>query len=141
MKDSEVSDAAARSGPQGTHAEELSPEELLAHLDADTLDPAAFHHEHHVATAWAALREPRAESRICRGLRSLAERAHVPERYDQELTLRFLHLIEDRLRRAQDASWPEFRARFPELFDRQRAQACMRELRPPAEEGQRKRRR
>lgn len=119
----------------------LSPEELLAHLDAGTLDPAGFHHEHHVAASWAALREPSAEQRICRGLRSLAQRAQVPERYDEKLTLGFLRLIADRMRSAPGASWPEFRERFPELFDRQRAQACMRELEPPTHEGDRRRKR
>lgn len=129
--------------PQASHGHadlgELSPEDLLAHLDADTLDPAAFHHEHHVAASWAALREPGAEQRMCRGLRALAERAHVPERYDEQLTLNFLRLIADRLRRAPAASWTEFRARFPELFDRQRAKACMRELAPPSGEPSRRR--
>jgi len=147
MKEPEISnaaDAAPRDAGDGAAANathELSPQELLAHLDADTLDPAAFHHEHHVATAWAALHEPRAAQRICRGLRALAVRANVPERYDEKLTLEFLDLIGDRLAKAPSASWPEFRALFPELFDRQRAQACMRELRPPGGEHNRTRKR
>jgi hypothetical protein len=109
----------------------VTPEELLAHLDADTLDPAAFHHEQHVMTAWAALKEPGAGRRICRGLRSLAERADRAERYDEQLTLGFLRLIEDRRQRAPDANWPEFRARFPELFSLATAKQALRELDPP----------
>jgi hypothetical protein len=112
----------------------VKPEELLAHLDADTLDPAAFHHEEHVATAWAALQEPGAEQRICRGLRRLAERAQRAERYDEQLTLGFLKLIEDRRQRAPGAGWAEFRALFPELFSRSAAQAAMRALDPPTDE-------
>jgi hypothetical protein len=142
MKDPGPSLEGAQNPQAGTDEGALSPEELLAHLDAGTLDPAGFHHAHHVAASWAALREPGAERRICRGLRALAERAHVPERYDEQLTLSFLRLIEDRLRKAPDAPWPAFRAQFPELFDRHRAQACMRELQPPSEDRhpQRKRR-
>jgi len=112
----------------------MTPAQLLAHLDADTLDPAAFHHEQHVATAWAALQEPQAVQRICRGLRSLAERAQRAERYDEQLTLDFLQLIEDRRRRAPDAAWPEFRELFPELFSLQSAKRALRELNQPREE-------
>jgi hypothetical protein len=109
----------------------MTPEELLAHLDADTLDPAAFHHEQHVMAAWAALQEPGAERRICRGLKSLAERADRAERYDEQLTKGFLRLIEDRRQRAPDADWPEFRERFPELFSLAAAKQALRELDPP----------
>jgi hypothetical protein len=115
----------------------VTPEELLAHLDEDTLDPAAFHHEQHVATAWAALAEAGAEERICRGLKRLAERAQRAERYDEQLTLGFLRLIDERRRRAPAAGWPEFRARFPELFDRKSAQRAMRELDLPTDEAER----
>jgi hypothetical protein len=115
----------------------MSPEELLAHLDDDTLDPAGFHHEQHVAAAWAALKEPRAGQRICRGLRSLAERANVPEKYDERLTLDLVRLIDDRRQKAPDASWPDFRARFPELFNLARAKAALRELAPPTHEDHR----
>jgi hypothetical protein len=112
----------------------VTPEELLAHLDADTLDPAAFHHEEHVATAWAALREPGAAKRICRGLKSLAERAQRAERYDERLTLGFLRLIDDRRRSAPNLNWEQFRGRVPELFSLQAAKAALRELDPPKSE-------
>jgi hypothetical protein len=112
----------------------LTPEELLAHLDADTLDPAAFHHEQHVMTAWAALREPGAQRRVCRGLRSLAERAQRAERYDEELTLGFLRLIDDRRQRAPGLDWEQFRERFPELFSLQAAKSALCELDPPQAE-------
>jgi hypothetical protein len=109
----------------------VTPEELLAHLDDDTLDPAAFHHEQHVMTAWAALHEPGAEQRICRGLQSLAARADRAERYDEQLTKGFLLLIEDRRRRAPGATWTDFRAQFPELFSPAAAKQALRELIPP----------
>jgi hypothetical protein len=112
----------------------VTPGELLAHLDADTLDPAAFHHEQHVATAWAALHEPDAVRRVCRGLESLARRAQRAERYDEQLTLGFLRLIEDRLRRAPGLNWEQFRERFPELFSLQAAKAALRELDPPRDD-------
>jgi hypothetical protein len=118
----------------------VTPEELLAHLDADTLDPAAFHHEQHVMTAWAALKEPGAQQRICRGLRSLAERAQRAERYDEQLTLNFLRLIENRLQRAPDAAWSEFRELFPELFSLHSAKNALRELDPPKDETKKRRR-
>jgi hypothetical protein len=120
----------------------VTPEELLAHLDDDTLDPAAFHHEQHVMTAWAALHEPGAEQRICRGLKSLAQRADRAERYDEQLTKGFLRLIEDRLQRAPDAAWSDFRSRFPELFSLSAARQALRELASPTDgEGRGKHRR
>ena len=103
----------------------MTPEELFAGLEGGTLEPAAFHHEQHVAAAWAALRHPDGGDRIRRGLRALAARAGVPERYDDHLTLAFLHLIEDRRQVLPGATWAEFRAAFPELFDLGRAKAAL----------------
>jgi hypothetical protein len=112
----------------------VTPEDLLAALDDETLDPAAFHHEQHVATAWAALHEPGAEQRVCKGLRRLAERAGRAERYNEQLTLNFLRLIASRIDRARDLDWPQFRAQFPELLDQNRARAAFRELDSPTDE-------
>jgi hypothetical protein len=118
----------------------MTPQELLAALDDETLDPAAFHHAEHVAAAWAAVHEADAEERMCIGLRNLAARAGRAERYDRQLTLSFVRLIRDRVEREPQLDWPSFRETFPELFDKERARGEFSRLDGPSHEDSRDRR-
>jgi hypothetical protein len=98
----------------------MTPEEILAGLESCAISPGRFHHEEHVAAAWEALRRMplgHAAERISGALRRFAARAGVPDRYHETVTWAFVVLIAERRRRiGLDASWPQFRAAFPELF-------------------------
>ena len=78
----------------------MTPSETLAALDAGTLEPASFGHREHVLAAWEALRQDEffaAAARYASGLRGLAARAGVPEKYSATVTLAFLSLIAERM--------------------------------------------
>ena len=100
----------------------IDPAGLLSALEACAIGNECFGHAQHVAAAWEALRqEPfqAAAARICAALRRFAAHCGQAQRYDEELTLGFLRLIADRQSRLPaGASWSEFQATFPELFDR-----------------------
>jgi hypothetical protein len=106
----------------------VTPQEILAGLDDDSLKPASFHHEDHVAASWLALQQPGATHRICGGILRLATRAGVAQKFDEALTKRWLRLIDERRQQLPKASWLEFRAAFPELFDKELAQRALEQL-------------
>lgn len=91
----------------------------LAALDDGALDPASFSHRDHVALAYEALRQDEffaAAARIARGLRALAARAEVPEKFSATVTLAFLCLIAERMAESRADSAEAFLAANPDLL-------------------------
>ena len=73
--------------------------EKLAALEGGTLDPADFNHRDHVAVAYVAIKRYGvfdAMSTFARGLRSLTERAGVPEKFNATITMASMSLIAER---------------------------------------------
>lgn len=76
----------------------------LEALDAGRLDPAGFRHRDHIALGYEALRQDdffTASARIARGLRELAEKAGVPEKFNATITHAFMSLIAERMREGE----------------------------------------
>lgn len=90
-------------------------------FEAGMLDPRGFSHADHVRVAWILLGEGDfldAAVRYCRGLRSLAARAGVPEKFNLTITLVYLALIAQHRDEAAGRNVEDFLARHPELLDR-----------------------
>ena len=100
--------------------ESASSQELEA-LEAGTLDPSRFSHQEHVRFAYGMLEQypfGEAVARFSRGLRLIAAKAGRPEIYHETITVAFLAVIGERRARAESNSWPEFKARNGDLFDK-----------------------
>jgi hypothetical protein len=85
-----------------------------------TLDPAAFHHGHHVRVAWLLLRERSAHEALAllsAGLRRLAAKAGRPDRYHETITAAYFFLVGERTARQADCGdWDSFARRNPDLL-------------------------
>ncbi len=71
----------------------------LAALEDDTLDPGDFSHQDHIATAFIAIERYGvfdAMSTFARGLKTLTERAGVPEKFNATITMASMSLIAER---------------------------------------------
>jgi len=102
-----------------TSLDDLGDDALLLAFESTALDPGAFHHRHHVRTAWIFLeRLPVLEvlARFTAGLRRLAEAAGKPGLYHETITWAYVLLVHERRAAAGVEDWPAFAARNPELL-------------------------
>ncbi len=82
-------------------------DDMLAALEAGTLDPAGFSHRDHVGVTVAALQQGDfydALARIARGLQRLTQIAGVPEKFNATVTFAFVSLIAQRMAAGCDSA-------------------------------------
>jgi hypothetical protein len=93
---------------------------VLDALEDRTLPPARFDHGAHVRAAWECLRrEPslgRALERFSRALSAYAAAQGATGKYHETLTVAFVLLIHERLRRSGPVPWDAFAAANPDLL-------------------------
>jgi hypothetical protein len=101
----------------------LDSEELVAALEACTLQASDFSHQRHVQVAWHYLRRlPRDEAaqRFTDALRRYVAHVGAGNKFQLTMTVALLRLIAARNPRI-DPDWEAFRQRCPELFHDWRA--------------------
>ena len=94
-------------------------QDLAQAFETGTLDPAAFSHRDHIAVACVMLRRDdflEAAAKYGAGLKSLAARAGVPEKFNATITLAFLSLIAERMRTTDHSDFDDFIARNRDLL-------------------------
>ena len=99
----------------------MSDDEFLARLEDCTLPEDQFHHADHVHAAWLYLTRfapTEAIAKFSEALRSYATSLGKAERYHETITWAYLLLVNERIRRSEAmASWEQFAAAHPDLFD------------------------
>lgn len=91
----------------------------LDRLIAGTLTPSEFGHADHIGVAFEALSRWEffeAAQRIATGIRSLAEAAGAPEKFNATITFAFLSLIAERMACVPAASAEAFIGANPDLL-------------------------
>jgi hypothetical protein len=94
-------------------------EHLVERFEDCTLPAGEFHHEQHVFVAWSYVRSmplSTALDRFCVNLKRFATAAGAAGLYHETITWAFLILTHERMERAPDAGWTEFKSANPELF-------------------------
>ena len=89
-------------------------------FEALDFDPASFDHEAHVFVARGLIArygQDEAAVRFERTIAALTRRLGAPEKYHETITRFYVVAIAERLRRAPDTRWQDFKAANPELFD------------------------
>ncbi len=98
----------------------MNSSELLAGLDAGTLDAANFDHRSHIAVAWEALGQDDyfiASARIADGIKRLAASAGAHDKFNATITQAYLSIIAGRRARASGNSVLDFIGQNPDLLD------------------------
>jgi hypothetical protein len=91
---------------------------LTRAFEDGALQADGFTHEDHIGVAWRMLTDHEfleASRRYADGLRSLAIRAGVPEKFNMTITMAFMSLIAERIARAPGAPFDKFLANNPDL--------------------------
>ena len=97
------------------------PTELMRAFEANEINPSVFRHSDHVAVAYEMLSKydfAQAAARYARGIRSLAIRAGVPQKFNATITFAFMSLIAERAAAAEHASYREFIVANPDLLSK-----------------------
>ena len=98
----------------------VSDDAILEALLNGTTDAEKFRHRDHIAAGLAALKRYEffeATERYARALRTLVDKAGVPEKYNATVTLAFMSMIGEAHQRAPDATADELLRDCPELSD------------------------
>lgn len=85
------------------------------------IDAAEYDHSAHIEVGWALLRRMAfldALLAFSNGVRALAHAAGGAQKFNLTITIVFLALIDEARRRTPGATWNEFRAANPALWDR-----------------------
>ncbi len=93
---------------------------MLDDFLSDRLDPAAFTHRDHVCVAYEALsRQPTFEAiaQVAQGLRRLAGRANVPDKFHATRTMAFMCLIAERMAQNPAPDAETFLSQNPDLLN------------------------
>ena len=98
-----------------------SPEELalVEAFRSATLPNDAFHHRDHLRVAWLYVRAYGFEQSVARfgaDLRAFAAAKGMPGLYHSTITVAFLAILGQRLRRTPELSWAAFTAAHPDLL-------------------------
>ena len=94
---------------------------MLRDLTSGTLSPDGFDHTDHVGVAFEALSRSdffSAAAQIASGLRALAQRAGVPDKFNATVTWAFLSLIAERMGCSDHRDAADFIRRNPDLTER-----------------------
>jgi hypothetical protein len=101
----------------------MTDDELLDGFERATLPGDAFTHAAHVRVAWCYLRryDTFAEAlwRFSAALRRYAAAQGAADKYHETVTVAWMALIAERADGDRVETWPEFAARWPELFQRE----------------------
>lgn len=100
----------------------MTDEELVRAFEAKTLTAVLFDHAAHVRVGWWYVRHCRlgeAIDRFSDALRGFAAAHGAAGKYHETVTIAYLLAIAERLQQAPQLEWPDFAARYPELFERQ----------------------
>jgi len=96
-----------------------TPEEEIAHFESADFDPSGFRHREHVRMAWLYLQVLRpidALRRYADGLRAIANRVGVPEKYHETVTWAYVIIVNQRMVEDPGRTWDGFAAANPDLF-------------------------
>ena len=99
----------------------MTDDEFVHAFESGALAPAAFDHAAHLRVAFTLLaRRPFLEACIAMrdGLRDIARRAGRPGLYHETITIAFMSIVLERMRREPAADSLAFIARHPELSER-----------------------
>lgn len=94
-------------------------DERMRAFNAGDIDPARFGHLDHVRVAYELLNRRDffdAASDYAAGIRRIADKAGVPEKFNTTITLAYLSLIAERMASFAHADCDEFVARNPDLL-------------------------
>ena len=114
----------------------MEERELIAQLEAGTLDPREFSHHSHVRAGrhyLLALPLREAAHRFRDVLQAYVRKLGAEPKFHLTLTLAFMHLIHERMRAGE--SWETFAARNPELFAEAKALIARHYSAPALERG------
>jgi hypothetical protein len=110
--------AAASAGDQPADSD--GDARFLAALEAATLPPDEFNHASHVRAGYLYLRGaafPQATAAMCATIARYSRAIGKPDRYHETVTVAFMALINERMRREGDrGGWRQFCAANPQLF-------------------------
>lgn len=99
----------------------MTDQDLIDRFERQALTGAQFHHRDHVRLAWLYLRRYSvldALERFAGGLRELARRHNVANRYHATITWALFLLIHERMERGgPDTTWDAFAASNPDLLE------------------------
>ena len=98
----------------------MDDREFVSAFEACTLPANEFSHRSHVRLAWLYLRDgplPEALPRFASGLKRYAASLGAAEKYHETITWAYLFLIHERMQRSTAATFEEFAAAHPDLFD------------------------
>lgn len=99
----------------------MSDDDFIAELEACTLPEEQFHHADHLRAAWlylTRLSTTEALARFPEVLRCYATSLGKPDRYHETITWAYLLLLNERIRGPEMiATWEDFAAKHPDLFD------------------------
>ena len=100
----------------------LSDDEFVTAFEECRLAPANFHHADHVRLAWiyaGRYRAAAAEVRLLRGIRRLATKAGVPEKFRHTTTVAWARLVAaSRTAAGAQQAFGEWIASHPEFLER-----------------------
>jgi hypothetical protein len=112
--------AAAASATGDQPAAHDADARFLEALEAATLPPDQFDHASHVRAGYLYLRSaafPQATAAMCDTIERYSRAIGKPGRYHETITVAFMALINERMRRDGDrGGWPQFCAANPQLF-------------------------
>ncbi len=99
---------------------EMTDSEFLAQVEEGTITADRFNHIAHVRAAFLFLRDSgsfaMALDRMSRALRCITERAGVPGKYHETITVAFIALVHERIASASsEEGWPTFIERNQDL--------------------------
>jgi alkanesulfonate monooxygenase SsuD/methylene tetrahydromethanopterin reductase-like flavin-dependent oxidoreductase (luciferase family) len=98
----------------------MTNQQLIRHLETDTLPEDSFHHAEHVRLAFAYLSEyPPLEAldKFASALKRYAAARGKSDRYHETITHAYFFLIRERMVRAATADWDEFARENSDLLE------------------------
>lgn len=93
---------------------------LLARAERGELDPAEFSHADHVELGFRYLERfdfATAVTRVEGAIRQVAGAAGAPDKYNATITWAYMAIIAERMHTGPAATWDQFRAANPDLFE------------------------
>ena len=97
----------------------MTDDEFLQQIEGCTLPKAAFNHRNHVRLAWLYLNDRQAgdpDARIAATIQRYASSMGAATKYDHELTMRWMRLMEAAIAATPAGSFEAFIAARPELL-------------------------
>jgi hypothetical protein len=99
----------------------LTYSDLTRSFEAHNVDAAAFHHVDHVQVACELLTKYDfidATAAYARGIKSIAAKAGVPDKFSATITYAFMSLIAERMARSKGEPFEAFLGKNPDLLSK-----------------------